>query len=81
MMNMYEAMSGWMGGWMGAWMWIPSVILIVLLVLLAVTLIRFMSTASMHGADEPLAIAGRRLARGEISKDEFEQLRAALGGS
>ena len=76
-MPMYEVMNGWMG----AWMVIPGALLLVALFLGALAMIRVAATGTPRDADAPLAIAGRRLARGEITKDEYEQLRAVLGRS
>lgn len=77
MMTMYEFMTGWMG----TWMLIPSALFLVALFVGALAMIRVTATGTPRDADAPLAIAGRRLARGEITKDEYEQLRAALGRS
>jgi len=83
MMNWDYTMNGWMGGWM----WIPMVLsfaLLILVILGIVAVVRSMSpgTAREAGmareADDPLAIAARRFARGEITTDEYEALRSTL---
>ena len=74
MMNWDYMMNGWVGGWM----WIPLALLLALLALGVVTVIRAMTTGAPHGVEAPLAIASRRLARGEITTDEFQELRSTL---
>ncbi len=74
MMNWDYPMNGWMGGWM----WIPTVLIVALLILGAIVMIRGMSVGTSADADEPLTTAARRFARGEISKEEYETLRATL---
>lgn len=67
-----------MNGWMGAWIWIPALLLLALLGLGVVAVTRAMTTGAPYGVEAPLAIAARRLARGEITKDEYEELRSTL---
>lgn len=83
MMNWDYTTNGWMGGWM----WIPMVLsfaLLILVILGIVAIVRGMSLGTEHGAgtaraaDDPLAIAARRFAGGEITKDEYEAIRATL---
>ena len=80
MMNWDYTMNGWMGGWM----WIPFVLLLALLTLGVVALFRGLRTDPAPGAqahvETPLAVAAGRLARGEITKAEYEELRSTLGG-
>ena len=76
MMNWDYTTNGWMGGWM----WIPMVLFTALLILGAIALIRALSTGATRSADDPLAIAARRFARSEITKDEYEKLRSTLSG-
>ena len=80
MMNWDYTMNGWMGGWM----WIPLFLFLALLTLGMVALIRGMRTDPAPGAhahvETPLAVAAGRLARGEITKAEYEELRPTLGG-
>ena len=64
--------------WMGVWMWIPMILVVALLVLGTIAVARSLTTGTPRPADDPLAIAGRRLARSEITKDEYETLRTAL---
>ena len=75
-MNWY----GDMGGWMGAWMWIPAVLIVTALVVLAVVSMRAFVPAgpSENALETPAAIAARRLAKGEISTEDYNKLRAAL---
>jgi uncharacterized membrane protein len=67
-----------MNGWMGSWMWIPTVLIVALLILGVVAVVRGSWAGAPRDADDPLAIAARRLARSEISKDEYETLRSTL---
>lgn len=76
-MNWDYMMNGW-NGWMGGWMWIPLILVVALLTLAAIAAIRSSSPGTSHDAENPLAIAARRLARSEISKDEYEKVRATL---
>ena len=75
-------MMGWdymtNGGWMGAWMWIPMILVVALLILGTIAVARGLSNGTPRVSDDPQAIAARRLARGEISKDEYETLRSTL---
>lgn len=79
MMNWDYTMNGWMGGWM----WIPFVLLLSLLTLGVVALFRGLRTDPAPGSqahvEAPLAVAAGRLARGEITKAEYEELRSTLG--
>ncbi|HAL25727.1 MAG TPA: SHOCT domain-containing protein [Chloroflexi bacterium] len=74
MMNWDYMMNGWIGGWM----WIPMALLLALLALVVVAVIRATATDAPYRIDAPLAIASRRLARGEITKAEYEELRTTL---
>ncbi len=83
MMNWDYTTNGWMGGWM----WIPMVLsfaLLILVILGIVAIVRGMSpgtareAGTARAADDPLAIAARRFAGGEITKDEYETIRATL---
>ena len=74
MMNWDCGMNGWMGGWM----WIPTVLIVALLVLGVVAVVRNVSGGTPRQTEDPLAIASRRLARGEINKDEYETVRSTL---
>ena len=74
-------MMGWdymSNGWMGGWMWIPMILVVALLVLGTIAVARGLSTGTPRESDDPLAIAARRFARGDISKDEYETVRTTL---
>jgi putative membrane protein len=74
-------MMGWdytMNGWMSAWMWIPMILVVALLILGTIAVARGLSNGTPRESDDPLAIAARRFARGDINKDEYETLRATL---
>lgn len=77
MMNWYGDMTRWIA----AWMWIPPLLIVIVLVVLAVASMRAFSPAgpSDTGLDAPVAIAARRLAKGEISTEDYEKIRVALG--
>ena len=70
-----------MNGWMGGWMWMPMVLLLALLLALLALGVVAVSRATRgapDGVEAPLTIAARRLARGEITKDQYEDLRSTL---
>jgi uncharacterized membrane protein len=75
-------MMGWdymsNGGWMGGWMWIPMILVVALLILGTIAVARSLSTAAPRESNDPLAIAARRFARSEITKDEYETIRSTL---
>ena len=74
-------MMGWdymSNGWMGGWMWIPMILVVALLILGTIAVARGLSNGTPRESNDPLAIAARRFARGDISKDEFETVRATL---
>lgn len=60
--------EGWL--WMGAWV-----------LVLAVTVWLLVREPRRSGTDDPLEILRSRLARGEISRDEFEAARRLLESS
>lgn len=74
MMNWDYTMDGWMGGWM----WLLMVLIVALLVLGTIAVVRGESAGRPRDTDDPMAIAARRLARGEITKTEYENLRSTL---
>jgi uncharacterized membrane protein len=43
-----------------------------------IAMVRGPAAGKSSATDDPLAIAARRLARGDISKDEYETLRSTL---
>ena len=74
MMNWDYTMNGWTGGWM----WIPMILIVAVLVLGTIAVVRGPSAGTPRDMDDPMAIAARRLARGEITKTEYETLRSTL---
>ena len=74
MMNWDYTMNGWMGGWM----WIPMILVVALLTFGLIAVVRGLSAGTQREVDDPLAIAARRFARSEITKDEYETLRSTL---
>ena len=74
MMNWDYTMNGWMGGWM----WITMILIVAVLILGTIAVVRGSSGGTPRKSDDPLAIAARRFARSEITKDEYETLRSAL---
>ena len=74
-------MMGWdymTNTWMSAWMWIPMFLFVALLILGTIAVVRGPATRTARQSDDPMAIAARRFARGEIGKDEYESLRSTL---
>ncbi|MET0781042.1 MAG: SHOCT domain-containing protein [Microbacterium sp.] len=77
-------MYGFDGGW--GWMWVGGILLLLILAALIVLVVRAFSTAPSLGAGpapKPPASSARqiieeRLARGEITPDEFRSLARAL---
>lgn len=80
--------DGMMGGWwMWVWMLVSSLFVLLLLVLL-ILLIAWLARrvreegrrpAPSTGEPDAAEILGRRYARGEITREEFEEMRRALG--
>ncbi len=64
---------------MGWWMIFGIVFWILLITLLAYLFVSASGRRTDTQADSPLGIAKRRLAAGEISREEFERIRDALG--
>ena len=80
-----EAMMMWNHGfWMGPWMWLISLVVFIGFIVLAVWLIRWIGqgggppSSDTSKRDRALEILRERYARGEISKEEFEQMRRDL---
>ncbi len=65
---------GMMGGCGGIFMWILSIAVIILLIFLIIKWARPGGTG-----EGPLDILKKRYAKGEITKDEFEQKKKDLG--
>ncbi len=61
------------GGWLGLLLMVAVAALVIVGIVLAIR-------ASGRSMDDPIEILRRRFARGEISADELEQAKLALGG-
>jgi putative membrane protein len=75
-------MYGWdMGG--GGWLWaLGGLVVLIALVALVVWAVNSMSSANRGSAErrpQPLDILRERYARGEISKEQFEEAKRTLG--
>lgn len=72
----YHMMDGgdWGWGWLMMLLWLALVVGIIILVM------RLMGTKSQQEGSDPLKIAQERYAKGEISKQEYDQLKKDLGG-
>ena len=78
---MWWNMHGWSGGWWGVFGLLWMLLFWGGIIGLVVWGINRM-TRGRNGKDEtPLEIAQRRYARGEISRDEFESIKATLSGA
>ncbi len=66
-----------MNGWWAVWMVIMMIVFWGGLIALLVWGVRMASSAGKHSGS-PLEIAGRRYASGEITRQEYEELRSAL---
>jgi putative membrane protein len=81
----YGWMMGW-GGWMIPWGWILIVILVVILIYALAGQGRQRPSEPSSRSDEerklaletPLDILKKRYARGEISREDFEQMKKDL---
>ncbi|NQT31384.1 MAG: SHOCT domain-containing protein [Deltaproteobacteria bacterium] len=63
----------------GGWMIIVWVVVIALIVWGVITLVKHSSsTTNTSQKREPLEIAGERYAKGEISKEEYEEIKKNL---
>lgn len=73
----YPMMSGydWVWGFIMMFVWL---VFLIVLAVIVVRLIKGHAIGSNH-RDDPLDIAKKRYAKGEITKDEFEQLKKDLG--
>jgi len=83
-----EGYSGYghMGGGMGHWMWGPLMMIVVLAVIVAIVVlvVRWMGGTAAGGPrgpaeKSPLDILKERYARGEMTTEDFEERRKALG--
>jgi putative membrane protein len=68
----WHEMMGWR--WMGPWMWIFWIVVIAFIVFF---LVRREKTPE-GGLEEPVEILRRRLAKGEITEEEFERLKKKI---
>ena len=66
--------NGTMMGWWSPWSWIIGIVVIALVVLAIVLLVRRRGS----GSRDPMDILRRRYANGELSREEFEQMRDNL---
>lgn len=73
-------MMNWdyMNGGMGGWLWVLMALLLGLLAFGMIAVIRALTMGAPDRAEAPLAIAARRLAAGEITTAEYEEVRATL---
>lgn len=81
----YDMMMG--GGWLvGLLMLVFGLLVVAGIVLLVVWAVRSSGQRDLHGTtlakgpDEALAIARRRFASGEITKEQYEEIVHTLGG-
>lgn len=77
MMNGWDMMDGVGGG--GFWM-AAAMVAITLVVVTGIWLILRSNRPRQDSAPTPVEILRQRFAKGEISNDEFETARRALGG-
>ena len=63
---------GWGGMWFGWILW-PAVLVIVIWI--GVSIIKNLGKSNSTQTETPLDILKKRYAKGEISKDEFEQMK------
>ena len=79
----YGMMNGFGGSWMmgaGLLFWLLIIAGVIVLVVWAVRTASGRGTGSAPQSADALEIARRRYASGEISKEQFEQLKKDLGG-
>lgn len=76
---MWDGFGGMGWGWIGLGM-VHMLLFWVLVILGIVVLVRALS-GSPSGGPDPLAILKARYARGEISREQFEQMKRDIGGS
>jgi uncharacterized membrane protein len=82
--NMMGGMMGgnaaMMAGWASPWYWLGWILALAVLTFLITAVVR-MIRAARHpagGPETPLAILQRRLARGEVSTEQFEAIKRQL---
>jgi putative membrane protein len=77
---MWEMHEGW--GWWMLWGWLWMVLFWGAIVVLVVWAVQKLSGHSHNtGARSPLDVARERYARGEIGKEEFDQIRRDLSST
>ena len=63
----------------GGWMWILWIVIIILVVWGVIALVKHSSsTSNTPQKHDPLEIAKERYARGEITKEEYEEIKKNL---
>jgi putative membrane protein len=67
-------------GFMGVFMWIFWILVIVGVVFLVKWLVQQGKQSQSGREEDPLDILKRRYARGEVNKEEFEQIKKDLSG-
>ena len=68
-------------GWGGGWSWfgmLPMILWWVLVVVAIVVLAKWLIGGKHEGGDRALGVLNKRYARGEIGKDEYEQIKRDL---
>ncbi len=78
---MWWNMHGWWGGWWGVFGFLWMLLFWGGIILLTVWGINRLSRNRIGKDETPLEIAQRRYARGEITRDEFESIKATLTGA
>ena len=77
---MFTGYWNWPGAWhmWGDWWIFPLLMMALMVAACAFLMSRMMSGHRASYPDSALKLLGERFAKGEISKDEFEEKRAAL---
>jgi putative membrane protein len=71
---------GWGGMWFGWFFWLIIIVVIVWVVItLSKNVQKSRETQDSSQTESPLDILKKRYARGEISKEEFEQMKKDIG--
>ncbi len=72
---MWHGLDGWNWGWGMGIGWLLMLVIWVLAIVGIVALIRWFIGASSGGASRALAILKERYAKGEITKEQLEQMK------